>query len=328
MPPHSGGMCGSQMPQSSRAMRRSLTMALITSPRWPWSIASHSGRTTSSMSARTLRRISSTSGGNEKSIMAAVWHPTPEPGRLPPVTTEPGPTSAAWDRDSLPAGRGEGGGGPPDVRRHRSPLRPGQPGDDVPPRRPVATPGRAARLALPPGAAVRDLASGTGDLCVELARQRPAPAVGRPLVRDARRRPQRRAPGAGRHPAPPVPARRARRGDVRLRAAQPGRPGAVLRRARPGGAARRAHRPARRRHAAQPGAARGATTSTSARSCPQIGGLLSDPAAYRYLPKSVAYLPAAGRDAGAAAARPASPTSQRRLLSGGITQLVTADAAA
>ena len=36
---------------------------------------------------------------------------------------------------------------------------------------------------------------------------------------------------------------------------------------------------------------RGATASTSARSCPRIGGWLSDPAAYRYLPRSVAYLP-------------------------------------
>ncbi len=30
---------------------------------------------------------------------------------------------------------------------------------------------------------------------------------------------------------------------------------------------------------------------------PLIGGLLSDPAAYRYLPRSVAYLPPPGRDA-------------------------------
>ena len=55
---------------------------------------------------------------------------------------------------------------------------------------------------------------------------------------------------------------------------------------------------------------------------PRIGGLLSDPAAYRYLPRSVAYLPAppalldrvraAGFD-----------DVERRLLSGGITQLIT-----
>lgn len=56
---------------------------------------------------------------------------------------------------------------------------------------------------------------------------------------------------------------------------------------------------------------------------PRIGGLLSDPAAYRYLPQSVAYLPppaevlarlqAAGFD-----------DVRRRLLTGGISQLITA----
>jgi demethylmenaquinone methyltransferase/2-methoxy-6-polyprenyl-1,4-benzoquinol methylase len=55
---------------------------------------------------------------------------------------------------------------------------------------------------------------------------------------------------------------------------------------------------------------------------PKIGGLLSDPAAYRYLPQSVAYLPesaamldrlrAAGFDG-----------VERRLLTGGIAQLLT-----
>jgi demethylmenaquinone methyltransferase/2-methoxy-6-polyprenyl-1,4-benzoquinol methylase len=56
---------------------------------------------------------------------------------------------------------------------------------------------------------------------------------------------------------------------------------------------------------------------------PRIGGLLSDPAAYRYLPRSVAYLPP-GRgildmltEAGFGAVR-------RQMLSGGITQLITA----
>jgi demethylmenaquinone methyltransferase/2-methoxy-6-polyprenyl-1,4-benzoquinol methylase len=55
---------------------------------------------------------------------------------------------------------------------------------------------------------------------------------------------------------------------------------------------------------------------------PRIGGLLSDPAAYRYLPKSVAYLPPgdgileALEAAGFGAVR-------RRMLSGGITQLIT-----
>jgi demethylmenaquinone methyltransferase/2-methoxy-6-polyprenyl-1,4-benzoquinol methylase len=56
---------------------------------------------------------------------------------------------------------------------------------------------------------------------------------------------------------------------------------------------------------------------------PRIGGLLSDPGAYRYLPKSVAYLPPPDvmlqrlGDAGFRAV-------DRVLLSGGITQLITA----
>jgi len=56
---------------------------------------------------------------------------------------------------------------------------------------------------------------------------------------------------------------------------------------------------------------------------PVVGGLLSDANAYRYLPKSVAYLPpppalmAELRDAGFADAR-------RQLLSGGISQLISA----
>lgn len=56
---------------------------------------------------------------------------------------------------------------------------------------------------------------------------------------------------------------------------------------------------------------------------PRIGAALSDPAAYRYLPRSVAYLPAPAqmldrlRAAGFTAV-------ERRLLSGGISQLVTA----
>jgi demethylmenaquinone methyltransferase/2-methoxy-6-polyprenyl-1,4-benzoquinol methylase len=56
---------------------------------------------------------------------------------------------------------------------------------------------------------------------------------------------------------------------------------------------------------------------------PRIGGLLSDGPAYRYLPKSVAYLPPGDgilemlSDAGFGAVR-------RRFLSGGITQLITA----
>jgi demethylmenaquinone methyltransferase / 2-methoxy-6-polyprenyl-1,4-benzoquinol methylase len=56
---------------------------------------------------------------------------------------------------------------------------------------------------------------------------------------------------------------------------------------------------------------------------PRIGAVLSDGAAYRYLPRSVAYLPPAGelldllRQAGF-------DSVGRRLLSGGLTQLITA----
>ena len=42
---------------------------------------------------------------------------------------------------------------------------------------------------------------------------------------------------------------------------------------------------------------------------PLVGGLLSDPAAYRYLPRSVAYLPEPDAMLDAARATPASPTS-------------------
>ena len=53
----------------------------------------------------------------------------------------------------------------------------------------------------------------------------------------------------------------------------------------------RAHRPARRRHA--PATARAAgPRHLFGTVVPRIGGLLSDAAAYRYLPRSVAYLPA------------------------------------
>jgi demethylmenaquinone methyltransferase/2-methoxy-6-polyprenyl-1,4-benzoquinol methylase len=57
---------------------------------------------------------------------------------------------------------------------------------------------------------------------------------------------------------------------------------------------------------------------------PLIGGLLSDPAAYRYLPRSVAYLPETDRllaVVGEAGFRGV----ERRALSGGIAQLITAD---
>ncbi len=54
---------------------------------------------------------------------------------------------------------------------------------------------------------------------------------------------------------------------------------------------------------------------------PKIGALLSDGAAYRYLPKSVAYLPPPERDA-RRPARAGFADAEHRQLSGGITQLL------
>jgi demethylmenaquinone methyltransferase/2-methoxy-6-polyprenyl-1,4-benzoquinol methylase len=56
---------------------------------------------------------------------------------------------------------------------------------------------------------------------------------------------------------------------------------------------------------------------------PAIGGLISDAAAYRYLPRSVAYLPEPG-EMRAMIARAGFGDVERRLLSGGVAQLVTA----
>jgi demethylmenaquinone methyltransferase/2-methoxy-6-polyprenyl-1,4-benzoquinol methylase len=56
---------------------------------------------------------------------------------------------------------------------------------------------------------------------------------------------------------------------------------------------------------------------------PLIGGLLSDRAAYRYLPKSVAYLPAPDRLVDSLK-RAGFHDVEHRQLSGGLTQLITA----
>lgn len=55
---------------------------------------------------------------------------------------------------------------------------------------------------------------------------------------------------------------------------------------------------------------------------PLIGGLLSDAAAYRYLPRSVAYLPPA-EEMLAELRRAGFPDAEHQLLSGGITQMLT-----
>jgi len=54
---------------------------------------------------------------------------------------------------------------------------------------------------------------------------------------------------------------------------------------------------------------------------PFIGGLLSDRAAYRYLPRSVAYLPPPDELVGLVASA-GFPDAERTPLSGGIAQLI------
>ena len=109
------------------------------------------------------------------------------------------PTS--WNRDTLPQGDEKRGRGARHVRRHRAALRPGQPDHDVPPRRALAAAGG-------PGARPAGRAAGCSTwpaapaTCASTWPRRAPPDVGRPQPGHAARRPQRRAPRAGRHPSP------------------------------------------------------------------------------------------------------------------------------
>jgi demethylmenaquinone methyltransferase / 2-methoxy-6-polyprenyl-1,4-benzoquinol methylase len=181
---------------------------------------------------------------------------------------------------------------------------------------------RAVRsLALGPGATVVDLACGTGDLCRELqtAGYRP---IGIDLSFGMLAHARTAGPLVqGDALALPVPAGVmdgavsgfALRNFVNLDAvfAELGR---VI---RPGGrvalldVAQPAHPLLRAGHAVYFG-----------RVVPRIGGLLSDAAAYRYLPRSVAYLPEVAEML-AGLRRAGFEAVERHLLSGGITQLLT-----
>lgn len=179
-----------------------------------------------------------------------------------------------------------------------------------------------AALGLPPGSLVVDLAAGTGDLCrtLDAAGHRPvgvdlsfgmlaAARTAAPLVQaDALRL--------------PLPARSVAGATcgfaLRNFVALPPFLAELARVVRPGGriALLEVAEPERR-------VLRFGHRLYFGRVVPRIGGLLSDKAAYRYLPQSVAYLPPPAelvgmvRDGGFADA-------ERRLLSGGIVQLVVA----
>jgi demethylmenaquinone methyltransferase/2-methoxy-6-polyprenyl-1,4-benzoquinol methylase len=178
-----------------------------------------------------------------------------------------------------------------------------------------------AALGLPHGARVGDLAAGTGDLCVDLARagHRPlsfdlslgmlrADRSGAPRVQaDVLRLPVR--PGG----LDGVTCGFALRNLVALgpffaelaRAVRPGGRIALLDVATPPNPVLRAG------HAVYFG-----------RVVPLVGAALSDGAAYRYLPRSVAYLPPPAEML-ATLESAGFELVERRLLSGGITQLVT-----
>ena len=196
---------------------------------------------------------------------------------------EAGPRGAA-------DGRSQGGCRAGDVRPDRAPLRPAQPGAHVPPRRGLAAPDGAVARAAPRGGGRRR----------GLRHRRPVPGPGRGRAAADRHRPVVGDAAHARTGAPlvqadglrlPLGGRLGRRPHLRFRPAQRRRPRRLPRRVRPGAPPRRAA-----------GLAGGGRAPTRAlfrfghriyfgRVVPWVGARLSDAAAYRYLPRSVAYLP-------------------------------------
>jgi demethylmenaquinone methyltransferase/2-methoxy-6-polyprenyl-1,4-benzoquinol methylase len=234
---------------------------------------------------------------------------------------EPPPARAAWDRDALPQGEDK-------VQAVREMF------DAIAPRYDLVNRlmtfrldvrwrRRAVRaLALAPGSSVADLASGTGDLCRELTRQGLRPLsvdLSFGMLRVDRSGAPRVQADILRLPFPDraldgVTCGFALRNLVDLgaffdelgRVVRAGGRIALLDVATPGNAVLRWG------HGIYFG-----------RIVPRIGALLSDPAAYRYLPKSVAYLPSATEMVERIESAGFTDV-ERRLLSGGITQLITA----
>ena len=211
--------------------------------------------------------------------------PLPSPG----VTS--GSASPFTPEGELPTRRGEGGRRPVDVRRHRAALRPGQPGHDVPHGRGLAAAHGRAPSACPPAprcstwraapatCAASWPAAGSGPIGVDLCFGMLAAArTDAPLVHGRR----------------PAPARARRRRSTGSRAGSPCATSSTSARSSPSwpgwcapAAASRCSRwPSRRT-----GSCGGATRVYFGKVVPRIGALLSDGDAYRYLPKSVAYLP-------------------------------------
>ena len=178
-------------------------------------------------------------------------------------------------------------------------------------------------LGLAPGSLVLDLACGTGDLGAIAERRGEYRTFGADLSWGMLVGPPARPTGRAVRRAAPSPGRRVgRRGDLRVRAAELHRARRVLRRGGPGAPAR--WPPRRPRGGASPGGfLRFGHHIWFDRVVPVLGGGSRTAAAYRYLPRSTAYLPdEAGlrgllRTAGFS-------TVGCRLLYGGLSQLLTA----
>ena len=177
-------------------------------------------------------------------------------------------------------------------------------------------------LALPPGATILDLACGTGDLCRELA-QRGLRPVGVDLsfgMLAAARTDEPLLQGdVLRLPVPDAAVDGVTCGfALRNFESLPPFFAELARTVRPGGrvalldVAQPPNRILRFGHGIYFG-----------KIVPLVGGLLSDPAAYRYLPRSVAYLPETSVMLGQLA-DVGFVDVERRLLTGGLAQLITA----
>lgn len=179
-----------------------------------------------------------------------------------------------------------------------------------------------AALGLPAGSTVVDLASGTGDLCRELSRIGHRP-VGFDLSFGMLAHARTDAPlveaDALRLPLPPASVDGATSGfALRNFVDLPAFFAELARVVRPGGRVALLD-------VAEPASPllRAGHRIYFGKVVPLIGGLLSDPAAYRYLPRSVAYLPQPSQLLAQLATAGFAPVD-RRLLSGGISQLITA----